>query len=73
MVQGEVKLRSENQLIFTLPSGYRPIDNKYAPVTFGNLAYGEIRINTSGVCAIYSISSNVTARVFINMSFSLDY
>lgn len=62
---------SSGQTVFTLPSGYRPADTVIAPAVFSGQAFGAVTINTSGVCSIAQISSSVTARVLINLAFSL--
>lgn len=66
MIQGETKPRKEDDLLFTLPEGYRPLVTCYITCTFGSSAYGVIAIKPDGRCTIYLISSEVTTRIFIN-------
>lgn len=68
--QGENKIHNTNDLLFTLPVGYRP--SKVCPTSFsgyGNV-YGNIWVYQNGECKIGNInSSSISARI----SFSIAY
>ena len=62
---------SSSMTLFTLPSGYRPVSAVIAPAVFSGAAFGAVQIGTGGVCTIAQISSSVTARVLINVTFTV--
>ena len=72
MIQGETKPRKEDDLLFTLPEGYRPLVTCYITCTFGSRAYGVIAIKPDGICAIYLINEETTARIFASGWFYLN-
>lgn len=62
---------SSGMTLFTLPSGYRPSGTVIAPAIFSGQAFGAVQISTGGVCTIAQISSALTARVLINVTFTV--
>lgn len=72
-LQGEGKTHSNNQLIATLPTGYRPSKTVYAPFVVNAGAYGELIINTNGNINVSIISStSVSGRIYANFTYPLD-
>lgn len=67
--QGENKARSEGQLIFTIPSGYRPITNYYLVGILGTVPC-VFQLKTDGTCIIYTAASYPTARAYLNASYT---
>lgn len=71
-LQGEGKTHSNNQLIATLPSGYRPSKTIFAPFVVNAGAYGELVINTNGNINVNIISStSVSGRIYANFTYPL--
>ena len=66
--QGETKARSESQLIFTIPSGFRPVANYYLNGFLGTVPC-VFQLQTNGTCIIYTAASYPTARVYLNASY----
>lgn len=70
--QGESKTHSANDLLFTLPSGYRPSDLIYNDMVINNTGYGNVSIKTNGECLIAQVANGLTAgRVYFSMSFPI--
>lgn len=70
--QGEGKTHSNNQLIATIPSGYRPSKTIFAPFVVNAGAYGELVINTNGNINVNIISStSVSGRIYANFTYPL--
>ena len=73
--QGESKAHSANDLLFTLPSAYRPSMIKY--VTFlasngVNFITGDVYINTDGTCKVNQISNTSGAgRIYFTFAYPL--
>ena len=71
--RGQSKTHTGDNVIFTIPSGYRPANNVYAPFTKGGSAYGVLEIAAStGACRIVFISSTTsTDRLVCNITYML--
>lgn len=73
--QGESKAHSANDLLFTLPSGYRPSKIKYTPFLASNgvnFIVGDVYINIDGTCKVNQISDNSGAgRVYLDITLPL--
>lgn len=67
--QSDNKAFNANDLLFTLPSGYRPITQLFTVATVNAAAYGDVVLNTDGTVKINHISSSVTGRVYTNGSY----
>lgn len=68
--QGENKTHTANQLIFTLPEGYRPLKDTYIPFVKNILAFGVILIMTDGKCYVNQISdATASGRLYFNCTF----
>ena len=71
--QGESKAHAVNDLIFTLPEGYRPKTTIYIPIIINTIAYGIVDITTSGTCNIRQLTQATSGgRVFFNVTFPCD-
>ena len=71
--QGESKAHSASELIFTLPSGYRPSDSIYVPFVSSNNAYGHLQITSGGLVTVNQISNTTsTGRLYFNFSYTID-
>lgn len=66
--QGEAKTHAANDLLFTLPSGYRPsAAETIIPCIKNSNAYGNIKITgTDGKCVVNTISANSGGRIYFN-------
>ena len=70
--QGEAKAHSVNDLLFTLPSGYRPSSLRYCTYNINDSAFGEVGIDTDGKCYINHIStSGANGRVYFAVAIPL--
>lgn len=71
--QGEYKTNANNDLIFTLPEGYRPLNNIGTPFVKGNASYGIVNIDASnGKCVIGLISnSSYVGRTTFSLSYCI--
>lgn len=71
--QGEYKTNANNDLIFTLPEGYRPLNDIGTPFVKGNASYGIVNIDASnGRCIIGLISnSSYTGRTTFSLSYCI--
>ena len=70
--QGEAKSHSVNDLLFTLPSGYRPGSLRYCTYNINDSAFGEVGIDTDGKCYINHIStSGANGRVYFAVAIPL--
>ena len=74
--QGESKthvITPPDNLIFTLPEGYRPHGLLYAPFTKDAVAYGLLSINTTGEVRVSNITSTTaTGRIYSVFSFPIN-
>ena len=70
--QGENKGHSANDLLFTLPSEYRP--SKLVGTIFAtDGTYGKIALDTDGTCKVASIvSSSQSGRIMFNLTYFID-
>ena len=70
--QGEAKAHNANDLLFTLPSGYRPSSLRYCTYNINDSAFGEVGIDTDGKCYINHIStSGANGRVYFAVAIPL--
>lgn len=71
--RGQAKTHTGDNIIFTIPSPYRPPNNIYAPFTKGGSAFGVLEIaSTTGACRIVFISStSSTDRLACNITYIL--
>lgn len=69
--QGTTGTHDTNDILFTLPSGYRPINSFSVPFVLNNMAYGVVNVNAStGVGKINFISSNsANGRIYFNIAY----
>lgn len=73
MLQGENKAHSNGNTIATIPVGYRPSSNVYAPFTKNNNAYGSLSMENTGDLVVNQISSaTVNGRIYANFSYFVD-
>lgn len=71
--QGESKTHTTQETLFTLPSGYRPLNQLYTPFVMNNFGYGTVEISTLGVAKITNIiGGENTGRVYFNVSFPVE-
>lgn len=68
--QGPVTTHATNTLLGTLPVGARPVRNIFCPFVKANIAYGTIRIETTGEIYVGFISSTTASnRIYFNCSY----
>ena len=69
--QGATGTHAANDTLFTLPAGYRPLNNLSAPFTLNGAAYGSVSIGAStGICKINFISnSSMDGRIYFNLAY----
>jgi hypothetical protein len=68
--QGEAKQRAENQQLFTLPSGYRPLKPMYYVGSCNGINM-IVQLLTSGSCIIYNATSYPTGRVYLSGTYMI--
>lgn len=61
-LRGLVKTGTAGQTIFTLPAGYRPVDNKIL-ATSSNDTYGQVRVDATTGNVILFVGSSVWASL----------
>lgn len=66
--QGENKARSEGQLLFTVPQGYRPTNAIYISGTLGVVPC-IFALRENGQCSIYIAASYPTGRAYLRGSY----
>ena len=70
--QGESKTHSQNDVLFQLPSAYKPQAQTYSVFVINNTGYGNVSLNGSGSCFINQIANGGTAgRIYSNFSVPL--
>lgn len=71
--QGASGTHAADDILFTLPSGYRPKASIDTPFVLNNSAYGVVNINAStGVCKINFISnSSANGRIYFTIAYPL--
>lgn len=71
--QGESKTHAANDVLFTLPAGYRPSGLIYAPFVINNTGYGNIAVDdVTGNVFINQVANGGTAgRVYAMFSFCI--
>ena len=70
LYQGEAKAHSANDLLFTLPSGYRPSASETIfPFIKNNSSYGNVKITgADGKCVVNTISSTTASgRIYFSV------
>lgn len=67
LYQGEAKAHNVNDLLFTLPSGYRPSGERFATFIKNANAYGNVKISSDGTCVVNAISSTSNGRIYFNI------
>ena len=73
MFQGENKTHNANDVLATIPEGYRPPSNIYAPFTKNGTAYGYLSMAGTGNLVVGQISSTtVSGRIYANFSYFID-
>ena len=71
--QGPSKTHASGDVLFTLPSGYRPKNLLYTPFVVNGLAFGNFEIATNGQAKINQVSdSTATGRIYATVSFPID-
>lgn len=59
-------------VLFTLPSGYRPNETWFAPCVLNGLAFGNVKISTDGTCVLNQLSDiTKTGRIYANITFMI--
>lgn len=70
--QGESKTHNTQDLLFTLPSGYRPPNLLYTQFVINSSGYGTIEMTTAGVVRITNITGGEnTGRVYFTVAIPL--
>ena len=70
--QGESKTHAAADVLFTLPSGYRPPNQLYVPFIINNSGYGNIVMNTNGTVQVNNLYGGSTAgRVYFSAAIPL--
>lgn len=70
--QGLSATHSGGDTLFTLPSGYRPLNLLYTPFVVNGGAFGNFEIARTGVAKINQISSTTTTgRIYATVSFPI--
>ena len=65
--QGAAKTHNANDTLFTLPSGYRPATQTFAPFIKNASTYGVVIINTNGSVYVSQIAdTTVSGRIYFN-------
>ena len=68
--QGESKTHSSGDILFTLPSGYRPLHLLYTPFVVNGATFGNFEIAANGQAKINQINStSATGRIYSTVSF----
>ena len=68
--QGESKTHSGGDVLFTLPSGYRPLNLLYTPFVVNGATFGNFEIAKNGQAKINQINdSTATGRIYATVSF----
>ena len=62
--QGEGKVHATGDVLFTVPSEYKPKNQIYAPYIKNANAYGTLSMATSGNCIVNNTSSSVSGRIY---------
>lgn len=61
---------SKGEVLFTLPSGYRPSKQVYAACTVYGTSFGVVQILPNGDCQLNEISNDpATGRIYCNISY----
>lgn len=70
--QGESTTHSGGDILFTLPSGYRPLNLLYTPFVVNGLTFGNLEIAKNGQSKINQINdSTATGRIYSTVSFPI--
>lgn len=70
--QGESKTHSGGDVLFTLPSGYRPLQLLYTPFVVNGATFGNFEIARNGQAKINQINStSATGRIYATVSFPI--
>lgn len=68
--QGANAAHALNDALFTVPEGYRPMTQAWTTATFYANGYAAVSINTTGLCAIGSISAeSITGRTYFQIAY----
>lgn len=68
--QSASQAHSKGEQLFTLPSGYRPSKQVFAPFTVYGTSFGLLQILTSGVASVGEISNDpATGRIYCNICY----
>ena len=68
--QSASQAHSKGEQLFTLPSGYRPSKQVFAPCTVYATSFGVVQILTSGVASLGEISNDpATGRIYCNICY----
>lgn len=63
--QGEGKVHATSDVLFTVPSEYKPKNQVYAPYIKNANAYGTLAVSsTTGKCIVNNTSGNVSGRIY---------
>lgn len=70
--QGESTTHSSGDVLFTLPSGYRPLNLLYTPFVVNGLTFGNFEIAKNGTAKINQINDNTaTGRIYATVAFPI--
>lgn len=62
--QGEGKVHATGDVLFTVPSEYKPKNQVYAPYIKNANAYGTLSMAASGNCIVNNTSSSASGRIY---------
>lgn len=62
--QGEGKVHATGDVLFTVPSEYKPKNRVYIPYIKNANAYGTLSMFTNGTCAVNNVSGGASGRIY---------
>jgi hypothetical protein len=65
-VRGVAKSGSLNTCVFTLPAGYRPINNQQSPLVMG-AGFGGVDVQPTGCFSVFSVAGGTNASMTVTI------